>query len=354
MTALFNFVCCVRRSMHNVCFGRRNRMRIAVAIAASSLALGIAFPAHAACRIVDGFAPAQGVVNWGIVAAPTNVTIGSVIAKTDMKYDSLFTHQSWHCDGSSFNEYFTMDPRHVLSDIFETNIPGLGVRASVSLVGEDLFSSIPLNFSLDHSGQNTGKTDDVYVFIELVVTGPIDTSATDMLSYNAAGWHNVRDSFDGNILTLANLMIYAQINSPTCSVTQSSVAVTLPPAPVANLSNPNSTTGATPFNLQLNCSLSSNVNVTLTDATDVSNRSTTLNLAPGSSASGVGLQILNGSTPIAYGPDSAAAGNMNQWLAGRSAGGPMTIPLTAQYVRASGALVPGTVKATATFTMSYQ
>lgn len=58
--------------------------------------------------------------------------------------------------------------------------------------------------------------------------------------------------------------------------------------------------------------------------------------------------------PVAHGLDSAVAGNTNQWLAGTAAGGAMTIPLTVQYVRTTGAPTPGTVKGLATFTMSYK
>ncbi|MFM0044572.1 fimbrial protein [Paraburkholderia sediminicola] len=146
----------------------------------------------------------------------------------------------------------------------------------------------------------------------------------------------------------------AVVAASTCSVTSTSVAVTLPQAYTGRLPTAGATTGATPFNLALDCSPGTRVNVTLTDASNASNTSTTLSLAPGSTATGIGLQVLNGSTPIAYGPDSAAAGNQNQWLAGTAAGGSMTIPLTAQYVRTPGTVAPGTVKGLATFTMSYQ
>ncbi|WP_414693365.1 fimbrial protein [Paraburkholderia madseniana] len=90
------------------------------------------------------------------------------------------------------------------------------------------------------------------------------------------------------------------------------------------------------------------------DASNVSNTSSTLSLTPDSTAKGVGLQILNGTTPIAYGPDSPVAGKMNQWSAGMAAGGTMNIRLTALYIRTTVPLTPGTIKGVATFTMAYQ
>lgn len=86
----------------------------------------------------------------------------------------------------------------------------------------------------------------------------------------------------------------------------------------------------------------------------MSNVSTTLGLTTGSTATGVGLQVINGGTTIGYGPDSALIGTTNQWSAGTASGGVMKIPLTAQYVRTAGSLTPGKVTAAATFTMSYQ
>jgi type 1 fimbria pilin len=112
--------------------------------------------------------------------------------------------------------------------------------------------------------------------------------------------------------------------------------------------------GATPFKIGLNCVKGTNVNLTLTDASNVSNRSTMLSLSPDSTGGGVGLQILNGSEPVAFGPDSTDIGNTNQWSAGTASGGITDIPLTVRYVRTASPLMPGTVKGLATFTMSYQ
>jgi type 1 fimbria pilin len=130
--------------------------------------------------------------------------------------------------------------------------------------------------------------------------------------------------------------------------------VTLPKVFVADLTSEGATAGATQFAIGLTCPLGIAVNVTLTDASNGSNRTNIAKLAPGSSAEGLGLQILNGSGPVAYGPDSSIIGNANQWLAGKSSNGQMSVPLTARYIRTSGPLVPGSVKGAITFTMSYQ
>jgi type 1 fimbria pilin len=139
------------------------------------------------------------------------------------------------------------------------------------------------------------------------------------------------------------------ITQPSCSVTNSSIAVTLPSADAASLSAQGATTGATPFNIALNnCDQGTAVSVTLTDASNISNRSTTLSLAPDSTAA---AEWINAYRHV---PDSASAGNQNQWFAGTASGSSMTIPLTVQYVRTADAMTPGTVRGLATFTIAYE
>jgi type 1 fimbria pilin len=73
------------------------------------------------------------------------------------------------------------------------------------------------------------------------------------------------------------------------------------------------------------------------------------------------LRILNSAGPVAFGPDSAAAGTTHQWFLGASSS-VNGVPLTVQYYRddtnpagtAAATLSAGSVHALATFTMSYQ
>jgi type 1 fimbria pilin len=92
----------------------------------------------------------------------------------------------------------------------------------------------------------------------------------------------------------------------------------------------------------------------LTDLTNPANESDTLSLARGSTASGVGIQVLSGTTVIKYGPDSAAAGNTNQWQAGSTGNGTFNIPLTARYVQTGPKVTAGSANGLVTFTMNYQ
>ena len=86
-----------------------------------------------------------------------------------------------------------------------------------------------------------------------------------------------------------------------------------------------------------------------------------LTLASNSTAQGIKLRILNSTGAVEFGPDSAEAGTIHQWLLGASSS-VNGIPLTVQYYRddttPSGTdpagLSAGSVHAQATFTLSYQ
>jgi len=148
----------------------------------------------------------------------------------------------------------------------------------------------------------------------------------------------------------------------TCTVTTPSVSVNLPAVSLSALSAVGTTGGNTAFPIGLNCASGANVYITLSDVTTPANTSTLLTLAPSSTAQGIKLRILNSTVgPINFGPDSSLAGTTHQWLVGPSSS-INGIPLTVQYYRddtnPSGtqpaALSAGSIRAQATFTMSYQ
>lgn len=154
--------------------------------------------------------------------------------------------------------------------------------------------------------------------------------------------------------------VLIQPSVPTCAVSTPLISVPLGNVSVKEFSGvgtPSSTTRA--FNIALQCSGAvngayTNVYTTLTDQTNPANVSDTLALSAGSTASGVGIQVLNGAALVKYGPDSSAAGNMNQWWAGTATNGTFNIALTARYVQTSPTVTPGSANGRATFTMSYQ
>lgn len=240
--------------------------------------------------------------------------------------------------------------------IYTTGVNGIGMKfyvhnlddstTLITSAGQTRTINVPLLGSTPLPGINA----------ELVVYGQV---ATGSLSSSPP---HVNVQVSGNTFLCLTFNGTDQVNTHfsnpavtaiTCSVTTPSVSVTLPNISTTSLSSVGQTTGDTRFDIGLNCNSGANVYVTLTDATTPGNTTSLLSLKPSSTAAGVKLRILKSDgNPVSFGPDSAAAGNTNQWLVGSSAS-VNDIPLTVQYYR-DGALTAGTVNAAATFTMSYQ
>ncbi|CNK31413.1 Fimbrial protein [Yersinia frederiksenii] len=111
------------------------------------------------------------------------------------------------------------------------------------------------------------------------------------------------------------------------------------------------------FSLTTLCGSGVKLYATMSDGSDPGNTSNILKPAEGTTASGVGVQILRDGSPIFFGPDSAMSGNTNQWYIGTASSGGnelFTVPLKARYVQTETGMVAGSVKARATVTFSYQ
>ena len=188
--------------------------------------------------------------------------------------------------------------------------------------------------------------------VELVKTGRITAGGT-MAGELAGTW--VRSKTVQAASYRINGSIELKPNVPTCSVTTKSIKVQFGEV---NLNGP-ATAPEQPINIGLQCSggerdAKTRMSITLTDAANPGNRSDVLTLTNASTAKGVGVRIMNGTTPVRYGPDSSETGNPNQWFVTEAGNQTVNIPLTARYVRTSGTLKAGTADAVATFTMSYQ
>ena len=241
------------------------------------------------------------------------------------------------------------------SGIYTTGVNGIGMKfyvhnldGSTTLItsaGVTRTVNVPILGSTSVPGINA----ELVVYGQ-VATGSLSSSSPHVNVQVAGGLFCL--TFNGTTQVNTHFS-NAAVTAITCTVTTPSVSVTLPNISTTSLSSVGQTAGNTRFDIGLNCNSGTNVWVTLTDATIPSNTTEQLSLKPSSTAGGVKLRILKSNgNPVLFGPDSAVAGNTNQWLVGSSAS-VNDIPLTVQYYR-TGALTAGTVNAAATFTMSYQ
>lgn len=147
----------------------------------------------------------------------------------------------------------------------------------------------------------------------------------------------------------------AIVQTQSCTVNTSNIQVQLPGIQTALLPSAGSTTGATPFNISINCPNAVNAYMTITDNSNPAQTSNIIQAASGSTTTGIGVQIKQNGKIISMGPDSSMAGNPNQFLIGNNVIGNQLIPFSASYIRTSaGSVGAGTLTARATFTMSYQ
>ena len=150
-----------------------------------------------------------------------------------------------------------------------------------------------------------------------------------------------------------------EIVNDTCTITVdngSSTTVTLPTVQSANLVSSGDTTGTTDFNLYItNCGAAVDargITLTLTDPNnfDAINNNLLKNIATGTAATNVGIQLATGTafaTPIDF------AGTSHTTVTYATTDGAVTVPFSARYY-ATGTATAGAVSSTLGWTINYQ
>jgi type 1 fimbria pilin len=250
------------------------------------------------------------------------------------------------------------------TDVYATNVPGLGVRFAFNAPACDAVNATLVNGLVKLTCPISTPVDGPFVNLELtavvslVTTGTIAPGAASLLTIPEVTMfyqHSTSGDYKHQYGAVYTGAANGTLSTATCSVQTDGPLIPLSPVTVRELSSGLGTTAKPePFELRFACASGATVSIVITDAVEPSNRSNTLTLTPDSTARGVGVQVLkDNGTPVAFGPDAAGPGVANQWLIGASPNGLLVLPLSAQYIR-TGNVVPGKIRALATFTMSYQ
>lgn len=303
------------------------------------------------------------------ITVPANAVAGTILASITVPVPGATGgKQIATCTGDSpattnINWWINPASSIVANRVGTTSVAGIGYTSSLSGVTTGAPMVMDSSQAIGTKGEPKFASQ-VYVTVNLVATGtPIGTGALSLNPsgtgvVNTVGTFTIAGAKSGNMTSFVVAMAAnaTRITAPSCSVQNTTPSVTLAPVSKGLFSGVGSTAGSGSVAISLNCPTAlSKVYVTLTDSVTPANRTSTLTPKSDSTASGVGLQILDPSgTPIKYGPDSATAGNTNQWLAGQSVTGSMNIPLSVRYIQTAATVTPGTVNGVATFTMSYQ
>ncbi|QRX83424.1 fimbrial protein [Glaciimonas sp. PAMC28666] len=255
------------------------------------------------------------------------------------------------------------DPALALStavgSVWETGVAGIGIKVinltNSSTVISNIGGPLTANSSLPYLTGTTIPAGSTVTYSVNFSFQLVKTAAITPTSSSTVTLFQIYPVNAGNVVgTKSGVVSFTlpAVTTSSCNVTTPSITVTMPTLSTAGFSAVGNTGGSQQFNLGINCSASTHVSVTLTDATTTTNNTTTLSLTPSSTASGIGYQILDQFSNLIKFSSDTSIGNPAQQFLGLYSGS-VSIPLVSQYI-STGTVLPGTVNAAATFTMVYQ
>ncbi|MDP9156087.1 MAG: type 1 fimbrial protein [Pseudomonadota bacterium] len=340
---------------------RINRLsRLILRALALSLPL---FTFNAFARYTDCTAPLPLTVNLPSVSVPSSLPVGQSIpgAKASFAIPVTCSYtfpggSRWHI--SSVSATIALVPG--FSDVYTFSGMGAGVGFRMRGADGSILALVIHGTSLNafDVGPASNGSNLLQGSFELVRTAKLMTPGSFSFSMVAS----VNDQeFANKTDTNSNIKYGYTMNPVTvaaCTVTQTDIAVTLPTVPTSALSSVGATAGTQLFAINLQCEEDAKPQISIADVVTPSNQSTELSLAPDSTATGVAVQILSGSSLVRYSPSSLFYTTSNVPLTNTISFGTFSgtahIPFNARYVRVAGTLKAGTVRALATFTFSYQ
>lgn len=210
-----------------------------------------------------------------------------------------------------------------------------------------IHNSVPLYpyaTSSESFGGGSTVTFSVTTTLELVATGTIANGS--VLQAGTLGYWQWQGNGNPQIeaFVLANKVTFV---SSSCSVITNPINVTLPTISTTALGSVGATAGTTPFNISLSCTGAAGMSVSA--QLDFNGTASGIQgvLTPTSgTSSGIGVQVLDQTnTAVTFGTPEAE---------GTTPVGQMNIPYSARYYQTAATITPGTLKASATFTLTYQ
>lgn len=238
--------------------------------------------------------------------------------------------------------------------IYSTSIPGIGYA-----VFGGFCSSI--NY-VDGSGTGDGNannkvicalnglSNDTYgaLGIQLYKTANITGTGTStrqqvgslVIRLNQSAWQNPESAVYLQPFTVTSLA--CTVNTTSLNIAMGSIDKKLFSGVGTYPGNSNTKN----VNLVLNCNSGTNVNLLVQGTTIDASRGVLKLTSATNAASGVGIQILNDTTPLPLNQTVAIKTNTSS--------GTYTIPLKARYYQTESTITAGTANATATFTLTYK
>lgn len=276
----------------------------------------------------------------GTVLATQTVSTGWVLDANGVPAELGVINCDQAIDGA---RYEMVGQPTAYTGVYQTSVPGIGIQ----IVQWPFVWGPGVRQTTGQLVPGNSYTIKYYKIGPITQGGTIsEVIGTSTIMYNTQRWFNV--GFKDPIVIVPTV--------PTCSVSTPDVQVSLDSDTVASFTAVGMTRDEKDFNVSLACSggdasTSTTMHMFLSDQTTPSNQTNILTLDPSSTATGVGVQILNGSTPIVFGPTSTApTTDITRNIVVNTP--TVDIPLKARYVR-TGNMTAGSVTAIATFTTTY-
>lgn len=330
---------------------RRRTPRFGGAIRAALLVVGMLMVLVAGRARAD--CTSRGTPTWSTVAftppatitVPNNLPAGTqTVLWTSSPVAPSVTY-SWDCNGNTDSGVVNYIAGQPTGDdtLFPTYVPNLYYR----LLHPD--ASTPLRAYPNYPVSNGNNIPfSVATALQLVAMGPI-TNGSTLAAGQLAQWKVDFRRYGSVPVEIFQTNASTRFIGPACSVAVDPTVVVLPTVFTANFGGVGSTTGQTPFAVQLTCSASTNVRITLNTGAPAPGLGGAGVIAPTAGAGfakNVGVQLLDrNGNPVAFGTAINA---------GTATVGPFTIPFQARYYQTGAAVSVGNVQATATYTLTYQ
>jgi type 1 fimbria pilin len=332
------------------------------------LSLAFSCPVLAGGSITCNTGNTNLAINAGTVVIPMNAppgTVVSTLAPATLIMNCRFVNQApYTVSGFSTNQLeVTAALAPGFNDVYVTGIQGLGIRytfnSSACNTSNATMANNLIRIPCPIAGPLGGPyvPQNIYATVSFVIYGPVSSGGVSIQTLPVMSQKYEESDDPGHLWGQPNAFSGSAtgvLMAATCSVQTANLAVQLPtPAVRAFAAGLGTVAGRTGFDLSFNCSSGAQVSIVLTDVVAPENRTNILTITPDSTAKGVAVQVLKGDgTPVMFGPDAVGTSVANQWWLGTSPNGVMVVPLSAQYIR-TGTVVPGSIRALATFTLSY-
>lgn len=295
--------------------------------------------AHAGCIAFPGasitFSPPS------TITLPSNLQVGSQTVLWTSPAVAPSSSPVLICvgtDQSGLYDYVNASGTPIGNNLFPTGITNLYFQIQYN--GTPL-PIIPPGYALSSSSSVNQSS-----VLTLVATGPI-TNGSTLNGGQIAQWQ-VGSSLPSVFILQSYVISTVTFKAPACSVAVDPTVVTLPTVNASAFSGTGSTTGLTPFNVQLTCSSGASLSVTLATTNQQTGATGVIAPTTGNGYAGnVGVQVLqaNGTTPVTFGTAISEGATPN---------GTMDLPFYARYYQTGSGVTAGTVTATATYTLTYQ